>query len=288
MSILKITGEAVIASSLSEIDVITGGNDQVSIAVLKDTPAGTATDKQFLQYSTGDGRWNYVDDVDVIGSIKNNKYTLPGFFANPSPAFNPQNIPGITSLCGEGFASINIWKRESALQPGSTGYLGMYYDTYTNPTPDDWKGRGPYLSMPIADKRSIFNLAAFRSRISPDVNPTLDVDGNLDSYTGEFQVETYNKVAGNDTAQFKQTFSTSSRGVVFRFDDRGTGSITRTDIYTDNNQTTVETDASNGLKLANDRLQIDASQVDFTNLPTSDPGVSGRLWNDAGTLKISP
>ncbi len=34
-------------------------------------------------------------------------------------------------------------------------------------------------------------------------------------------------------------------------------------------------------------LQVDGSQVDFTNLPTSDPAVSGRLWNDSGTVKIS-
>ena len=34
-------------------------------------------------------------------------------------------------------------------------------------------------------------------------------------------------------------------------------------------------------------LKIDGSQVDFTNLPTSDPGVAGRLWNDSNTLKIS-
>lgn len=34
-------------------------------------------------------------------------------------------------------------------------------------------------------------------------------------------------------------------------------------------------------------LQVDGSQVDFTNLPTSDPTVAGRLWNDSGTVKIS-
>ena len=34
-------------------------------------------------------------------------------------------------------------------------------------------------------------------------------------------------------------------------------------------------------------LKIDGSQVDFTNLPTSDPGVTGRLYNDSGTVKIS-
>ena len=34
-------------------------------------------------------------------------------------------------------------------------------------------------------------------------------------------------------------------------------------------------------------LKIDGSSVDFTNLPTSDPGVAGRLWNDSNTVKIS-
>lgn len=29
-------------------------------------------------------------------------------------------------------------------------------------------------------------------------------------------------------------------------------------------------------------------RVDFTGLPTADPGGSGQLWNDSGTLKISP
>lgn len=30
-----------------------------------------------------------------------------------------------------------------------------------------------------------------------------------------------------------------------------------------------------------------SGNVDFTNLPTSDPVVSGRLWNDSGTVKVS-
>ena len=34
-------------------------------------------------------------------------------------------------------------------------------------------------------------------------------------------------------------------------------------------------------------LKIDGATVDFTGLPTSDPGVAGRLWNDSNTLKIS-
>ena len=34
-------------------------------------------------------------------------------------------------------------------------------------------------------------------------------------------------------------------------------------------------------------LLLDGSTIDFTNLPTSDPGVAGRLYNDSGTIKIS-
>jgi len=32
---------------------------------------------------------------------------------------------------------------------------------------------------------------------------------------------------------------------------------------------------------------IDGATLSLPNLPTSDPQVSGRLWNDGGTLKIS-
>ena len=34
-------------------------------------------------------------------------------------------------------------------------------------------------------------------------------------------------------------------------------------------------------------LKISATEIDFTNLPTSDPGVAGRLWNNNNVLNIS-
>ena len=43
----------------------------------------------------------------------------------------------------------------------------------------------------------------------------------------------------------------------------------------------------NGNISGSGNLKIDGSQVDFANLPTSDPGVAGRLYNDSGTVKIS-
>ena len=36
-------------------------------------------------------------------------------------------------------------------------------------------------------------------------------------------------------------------------------------------------------------IRLDASgNIIFSGLPTSDPGVSGALWNSSGTLKVSP
>ena len=32
---------------------------------------------------------------------------------------------------------------------------------------------------------------------------------------------------------------------------------------------------------------IDASLLDFSNIPTSDPSVAGSIWNDSGVVKIS-
>ena len=34
-------------------------------------------------------------------------------------------------------------------------------------------------------------------------------------------------------------------------------------------------------------LQVDGAAIDFTNVPTSDPGIAGRVWRDGTDLKIS-
>ena len=49
---------------------------------------------------------------------------------------------------------------------------------------------------------------------------------------------------------------------------------------------------NDGRLLKNDLMNLKAikvtgNEVDFTNLPTSDPTVAGRLWNDSGTVKVS-
>ena len=56
------------------------------------------------------------------------------------------------------------------------------------------------------------------------------------------------------------------------------------ELYHDNSKKFETT--SGGVSVTGN-LAADGSQIDFTNLPTSDPGVAGRLWNDSNTVKIS-
>ena len=56
------------------------------------------------------------------------------------------------------------------------------------------------------------------------------------------------------------------------------------ELYHDNSKKFETT--SGGVSVTGN-LAADGSQIDFTNLPTSDPGVAGRLYRDGATVKIS-
>ena len=51
--------------------------------------------------------------------------------------------------------------------------------------------------------------------------------------------------------------------------------------------TTIFTARNDGLVSVGSNFVISGSQIDFTNVPTSDPGVAGRLFRDGTDLKIS-
>ena len=58
------------------------------------------------------------------------------------------------------------------------------------------------------------------------------------------------------------------------------------------NGTTISSADSTKISIAeavdiNGNLIVTGGQINFTGLPTSDPSVAGRLWNDSGTVKIS-
>ena len=98
---------------------------------------------------------------------------------------------------------------------------------------------------------------------------------NANEATKPFRLNQINKT-GSPTRIF-QVFSGSSANALTI-----TGS--RVGIGTLDPQATLHAE---GNITASGNLKIEGSQVDFTNLPTSDPGVAGRLYNDSGTIKIS-
>lgn len=57
-------------------------------------------------------------------------------------------------------------------------------------------------------------------------------------------------------------------------------------------QTVLSTQSTNGFQVddklkVDDNLEVTGAQIDFTALPTSDPGVVGRLYRDGATVKVS-
>jgi hypothetical protein len=50
---------------------------------------------------------------------------------------------------------------------------------------------------------------------------------------------------------------------------------------------TASGDISASGEIIGNTLTISSNQINFTNLPTSDPGVAGRLYRDGGTVKVS-
>lgn len=113
-------------------------------------------------------------------------------------------------------------------------------------------------------------------RIGGDVIIELDINGNGGNLTVEGDL-----IVNGD-------MSASSRDLTVKDDFYMTADTVDTALM-DINPAVVVQMFSNDITLGQNggSLKIDASDVDFSNLPTTDPGIPGRLWNDAGTLKIS-
>ena len=66
-----------------------------------------------------------------------------------------------------------------------------------------------------------------------------------------------------------------------------TGNLYPPNTITVDVQTYDGSSCSAALRLDGDNTATFAGAVIIPNLPTSDPGVTGQLWNDSGTLKIA-
>ncbi len=128
-------------------------------------------------------------------------------------------------------------------------------------------------------------------KFGSDPNVGVEIRGTTDAASQwPFTVSANGSTA---ICNFTNAGSSSPSGIYLNFS--GAQPNDRTDYYfyaTDGggNDITLYSDGGakfNSLVEVDGNLKIDGSQVDFTNLPTSDPSVAGRLWNDSGTVKIS-
>ena len=112
------------------------------------------------------------------------------------------------------------------------------------------------------------------------------------SHTGNISIGTDQNltlVGGTDSGEYIYLNSPQNfigiNGVGLQI-DTATGSPNNACLISAYGPDTVEIEIDDNLKV-DGNLQVTGAQVDFTNLPTSNPSVAGRLWNDSGTVKIS-
>lgn len=296
MAILNLRDGLLALSSLDEITVLatnlldlTTVVEQLPITDLSDVTIAAVQDGELLVYNGGTGEWENGNTVGQL--IVENNITLDGKFFKEealTPGFAQYGGAHPRNFCAFNFTSnaapINIWKRNTFLAPQTSGYIGGYYDVQ-NTNANAWRGLGAYFSLPIADQVSIYNLGAFRTRTSTTAPIGVDGSGNLDHFVGEFAIDTYNKSSGNPAPVPYQPFATGTYGTTFISIDRVHGDPKAVQLYTNDNYTNLWSETTQGFKVLSAITFED--DIDCSNLPTTDPLVAGRLWNDNGTMKIS-
>ena len=149
--------------------------------------------------------------------------------------------------------------------------------------------------------------------VSQFIKHTGDVDTRINFMDNKIQLEAggiaFIQMDKDSSTPFPLTVNSGGNRINFRVMDRNTELLLKTDseaskvnLYHAGNQK-LET-VANGINITGSisasgnissssgtgsfgSLQVDGSSLDFTNLPTSDPGIAGRLYNDSGTVKIS-
>ena len=135
-----------------------------------------------------------------------------------------------------------------------------------------------------------------------DVNTAIRFTNNKISFDAGGM--TFFAVHDDDSAPFTATVNGGGNTINFRALDENQDILLKTDsqahnvglYYAGNEKLSTNT---NGIHVTGNisgsasstgsfsSLIVDGASVDFSGLPTSDPGVAGRLYNDSGTIKIS-
>ena len=91
------------------------------------------------------------------------------------------------------------------------------------------------------------------------------------------------------SAPHEVTVNTGANNVDFVVKDNDNDILFRTDADADNVLFPAATKISGSAQSTGSfgSLQINGAAIDFSNVPTSDPGIAGRVWRDGTDLKIS-
>lgn len=176
------------------------------------------------------------------------------------------------------------------------------FDGYGRTGPTDTQGVGLYLTFNTTGNRQ-FTIADTQSGFGVRyLGNTMDAVASFGASRRDLQVGTDSHGVHINTAITNTQFSVSNYGslgvaskVVCEIGGHASqsGDLLRiTKIAGSSSGDALSIDASGDATFGEDaivegNLMVDGAEVDFTGLPTSDPAVSGRLWNDSGTVKIS-
>ena len=123
-------------------------------------------------------------------------------------------------------------------------------------------------------------------------------DVGIGTMTGETVDSTVHIRAAEATLTLQRIGDENTPGIIFQ----SNGGNARARIYMDGTDGTnkeivfankVNTNMEEKFRVTLDgakvtgNLEVTGAEVDFTALPTSDPSVAGRLWNDSGAVKVS-
>ena len=123
---------------------------------------------------------------------------------------------------------------------------------------------------------------------SSTLSGSIDLEGVTTTYDLLNAIAGFNASGSNVVTGSLVMATTSSQGLSPYFDVEGDGAsstlkVSIGDIDNVGNGTAVVIDDSNENVTITGSLDVTGNQVDFTNLPTSDPGVTGRLYKRTGT-----
>ena len=274
---LEITGDATVGGSLigdsGALDIknsVDGANIQFFI---DDSSGGAHVPIKMEQYATirPDDTTAYDSTVTMAERGFRN-----GTLEFSSTGEQPDNAAGNYEL--NGFLATSTGKSWTGINLVSTGQAAS-----ANPLYD--RGIGSLQEFP----QNVIFLSSANGLVT---NPQPLGNGKRVFQLGAFVYDGAKYGGANSIPSFAITCTaaetaatTNARGVKTTFEFLKIGG-TGSDGDNSNDRNSTLTLDYEGADIAGD-LVVTGDQIDFTNLPTSDPTSAGRLWNDSGTVKIS-